>query len=306
VLSSGRLGLRTAASILTIDSDRTIEVAGLRYTYPGGDAEVVRGLTFDVRAGEIFGFLGPSGAGKSTTQKILTGVVRGHAGMVRVFGRDLTELGRDYYERIGVSFEFPALYGKLTGVENLEFFRRLYRGRTEEPETLLARVGLSDAARRRAGEYSKGMKMRLGLCRALVHRPSLLFLDEPTTGQDPGNARLVKDLILEQRAGGATVFLTTHDMTVAAELCDRVAFIVVGEIVLVDAPRALMVRHGRRTVRVEYRDDGAVRAREFELDGLGTHAEFLTLLRERPIETIHTLDATLEDVFLRVTGARLS
>jgi fluoroquinolone transport system ATP-binding protein len=289
-----------------MDSTHMIEVAGLRFAYPGSNEDALRGLSFAVGVGEIFGFLGPSGAGKSTTQKVLTGVLRGYQGTVRVFGRSLPELGRDYYERIGVSFEFPSLYGKLTGIENLEFFRRLYRRPTENPELLLARVGLSDAAHRRASGYSKGMKMRLGLCRALVNRPSLLFLDEPTTGQDPGHARLIKNLILEQRAEGATVFLTTHDMAVAAELCDRVAFIVGGEIVLVDAPRALMISHGRRTVRVEYRDDGAVRAAEFDLDGIGTNAEFLTLIRQRPVETIHTLDATLEDVFLRVTGARLS
>jgi fluoroquinolone transport system ATP-binding protein len=287
-------------------SDPLIEVVGLRYRYPRSNTEALRGLTFHIEPGEIFGVLGPSGAGKSTTQKVLIGVLRGYTGAVRIFGRELPELGRDYNERIGVSFEFPALFSKLTGIENVDFFRRLYRGPTERPETLLARLGLSDAARQRAGSYSKGMKMRLGLCRALVNRPSLLFLDEPTTGQDPGHARLVKDLILEQRARGATVFLTTHDMTVAAELCDRVAFIVSGQIVLVDEPRALTVRHGRRTVRVEYRDDGAIRAREFALDGLGTNSDFLALLREQPIETIHTLDATLEDVFLQVTGARLS
>jgi fluoroquinolone transport system ATP-binding protein len=289
-----------------MDSNHVIEVARLRFAYPGSNEDALCGLSFAVGVGEIFGFLGPSGAGKSTTQKVLTGVLRGYRGTVRVFGRSLQEFGREYYERIGVSFEFPSLYGKLTGMENLEFFRRLYRHPTENSELLLARVGLSDAAHRRASAYSKGMKMRLGLCRALVNRPSLLFLDEPTTGQDPGHARLIKDLILERRAEGATVFLTTHDMTVAAELCDRVAFIVGGEIILVDAPRALMVGHGRRTVRVEYRDDGAVRAAEFDLDGIGANVEFLTLIRQRAVETIHTLDATLEDVFLRVTGARLS
>jgi fluoroquinolone transport system ATP-binding protein len=289
-----------------MDSTQVIEVAGLRFAYPRSNEDALRGLSFAVEVGEIFGFLGPSGAGKSTTQKILTGVLRGYRGTVRVFGRPLPELGRDYYERIGVSFEFPSLYGKLTGRENLEFFRRLYRRPTESPELLLARLGLSDAAHRRGSAYSKGMKMRLGICRALLNRPSLLFLDEPTTGQDPGHARLVKDLILEGRAQGATVFLTTHDMSVAAELCDRVAFIVAGQIVLIDSPRALMVSHGRRTVRVEYRDDGVIRAAEFELDGIGANTEFLTLIRERAIETIHTLDATLEDVFLRVTGAPLS
>jgi fluoroquinolone transport system ATP-binding protein len=291
---------------MAMPTDRLIDVSGLRYAYPGSRADALGGLTFHVNAGEILGFLGPSGAGKSTTQKVLTGVLRGYAGTVRIFGRELATLGREYYEQIGVSFEFPSLFGKLTGLENLDFFRRLYRGPTDDPRALLAHLDLSDAADRRAATYSKGMKMRLGLCRALVSRPSLLFLDEPTTGQDPLNARRVKDLVLERRAQGATVFLTTHDMTVAAELCDRVAFIVGGQIVLVDAPRALMVRHGRRTVRVEYRDNGAVRAREFELEGLGSNTDFFGLLRAWPIETIHTLDATLEDVFLEVTGARLA
>jgi fluoroquinolone transport system ATP-binding protein len=192
-----------------MDSTHVIEVAGLRFAYPGSNEDALRGLSFGVGVGEIFGFLGPSGAGKSTTQKILTGVLRGYPGTVRVFGRPLAELGRDYYERIGVSFEFPSLYGKLTGLENLEFFRRLYRRPTESPELLLARLGLADAAHRRGSAYSKGMKMRLGICRALLNRASLLFLDEPTTGQDPGHARLVKDLILERRAQGATVLQRT-------------------------------------------------------------------------------------------------
>lgn len=283
-----------------------IQVDDLRFTYPGARREALKGLSFDVEPGEVFGFLGPSGSGKSTTQKILTGLLAGHGGGVRVFGSPLADLGRDYYERIGISFEVPNVYGKLTGRENLEFFASLHRAPTRSPDELLAMVGLEEDADERAAGYSKGMRMRLNFCRALLTDPELLFLDEPTSGQDPENARRVKEIIRERGQAGTTVFLTTHDMTVAAELCDRVAFLVDGRIVLIDAPRTLMVRHGERTVRIEYRGASGLEREEFELDGLGSNERFLDLLRTRSIETIHTLDATLEDVFLEVTGRRLT
>lgn len=282
-----------------------ISVRNLRYTYRGSSSAALRGIEFDVRPGEVFGFLGPSGAGKSTTQKVLTGLLAGYHGEVRVFGRSLAELGRDYYERIGVSFEFPNVYGKLTGRENLEFFRSLYRERTAEPDALFELVGLSDAADQRVASYSKGMKMRLNVCRALLANPELLFLDEPTSGQDPVNARRIRDLIRARRDAGATVFLTTHDMWAAADLCDRVAFIVDGRIAAVDAPHAFMVRHGRRRLRVEHRTAGATEVSEFDLDGLGQNQEFLRLLQGNAIDAMHTLDATLEDVFIELTGRRI-
>jgi fluoroquinolone transport system ATP-binding protein len=282
-----------------------IEVEGLRFTYPGRAGETLRGIDFSVRAGEVFGFLGPSGAGKSTTQKILTGVLGGYRGRVRVLGAEIREHGPGLYERVGVGFELPNVYSRLTGLENLRFFASLYDGETVPPEELLASVGLEEAGGERVAEYSKGMKMRLNFCRALLNRPELLLLDEPTSGLDPGHAREMKRIIRERARGGVTVFLTTHDMGVAAEICDRVAFMVDGRIPLIDTPRALMVRQGSRTVRVEYREGGGLARREFPLDGIGDDAAFLSLLRERPIETIHTLDATLEEVFIAVTGQRL-
>jgi fluoroquinolone transport system ATP-binding protein len=283
-----------------------IDVRSLRYTYPGAPTEALRGLDFGVREGEIFGFLGPSGSGKSTTQKVLTGLLSSHEGEVRVFDRPLAEHGRGYYDRIGVAFEVPNVYGNLTGRENLEFFASLHRTPTADPDELLGLVGLADAAGQRAASYSKGMLMRLNFCRALLTDPELLFLDEPTTGQDPENARRIKAIVRARRAAGATVFMTTHDMTVAAELCDRVAFLVDGRITLVDAPRDLMIRHGERRVRVEYRSAGRLERCEFDLDALGRDERFLALLRDGTIETIHTLDATLEDVFLEVTGRGLT
>ena len=282
-----------------------VDVDGLTFTYARGTSPAVRDLSFRIDRGEIFGFLGPSGAGKSTTQKVLIGLLRGYRGAVSVLGRDLATWGADYYEEIGVSFELPNHYLRLTGLENLGYFRALYRGETRRPETLLEMVGLAGDGRRLVAEYSKGMKTRLGVARALLNDPRLIFLDEPTVGLDPGSGRGVRNLVRELKQAGRTVFLTTHDMTVADELCDRVAFIVDGEIRLVDSPRDLKLAHGARTVAVEYDLRGEPGRREFPLDGLGDDPDFLALLREATVRTLHTQEATLEDVFLRVTGHSL-
>ena len=282
-----------------------VDVDTLTFTYASGTMPAVRNLAFRIDRGEIFGFLGPSGAGKSTTQKVLTGLLRGYRGAVSVLGRDLREWGSDYYEQIGVSFELPNHYLRLTGAENLSYFRALYRGDTRRPEALLEMVGLAEDGARLVSEYSKGMKTRLGVARALLNDPQLIFLDEPTVGLDPGSGRRIRNLIREMKEAGRTVFLTTHDMTVADDLCDRVAFIVNGEIRLVESPHDLKLAHGARTVVMEYGLGGSPGRREFPLDGLGANADFLALLREATVHTLHTQEATLEDVFLRVTGHSL-
>ncbi|MDY6917521.1 MAG: ABC transporter ATP-binding protein [Chloroflexota bacterium] len=283
-----------------------ISVKDLQFTYPGSRTKTLRGLSFTVEDAEIFGFLGPSGAGKSTTQKVVIGILRDYQGTISVLNRDLHDYGNDYYERIGVSFEFPNVFNKLTARENLEFFRSMYSGDTEEPLRLLGLVGLTDAADKRAAHFSKGMKMRLNLARAFLNRPQLLFLDEPTEGQDPANARRIKDILLEKKAGGTTIFLTTHNMTVAEELCDRVAFIVDGQIKLIDSPHELMLRYGRHVLRVEYRRNNQVETEEFNLEGIGEDGRFLSLLLEAEIKTIHSMESTLEDVFIKVTGRSLA
>ena len=285
-----------------------ITVSGLRYTYPKAAQEVLHGLDFDIDEGEILGFLGPSGAGKSTTQKILIGLLKGYRGSVTVLGRELRTWGNDYYEQIGVSFELPNHYLRLTARENLSYFRSLYSGATRDPMQLLEWVGLAEDADRRVSTFSKGMKVRLNVARSLLNHPRLLFLDEPTTGLDPVNARHIKDLILEQRSQGTTVFVTTHSMELADELCDRVAFINAGSISLIDAPTALKRRYGKRLVTVEYRNSAhGIETREFPLDGLGYNDDFISLLRtaER-LEAIHTQETTLESIFIQVTGRELA
>ena len=176
-----------------------------------------------------------------------------------MWGKDPLAWGPDYYQRIGVSFELPNHYQKLTGLENLRFFASLYDGDTLDPMELLDAVGLADDANTRVGKYSKGMQMRLTFARALINDPELLFLDEPTSGLDPVNARKVKNMVLDLKARGRTIFLTTHDMSTADELCDRVAFVVDGRIVALDTPAELKIARSQRLVRVEYRgDNGAL------------------------------------------------
>ena len=282
-----------------------IRVRNLQYTYSGADQPALRGLDFSVEDGEVFGFLGPSGAGKSTTQNVLIGLLDDYTGEAKLFDREVREWGPKLYERIGVSAETPNLYRKLTGRENLELFASLYGGAVRNPVDLFERLGMADAVDRRVGTYSKGMQMRLNFIRALIHDPELVFLDEPTAGIDPGNARSVKAIIEDLRQDGRTVFLTTHDMAVADHLCDRVGFIVNGQLTVVDAPRTLKLKYGEPSVTVEYRSDGALADRVFPLSDISDNEAFQELLQRGHIETIHTAEATLEDVFIEVTGERL-
>ncbi len=282
-----------------------IKVENLHYTYPDGKDETIKGMNFQVDKGEIFGFLGPSGAGKSTTQKILFGILKNYAGSVILNGIEIKRVTADFYENIGVSFEFPNFFGKLTALENLNFFRSLYKGSTLEPVELMGAVGLEKDKDVRFENFSKGMKARLNFCRALLNDADILFLDEPTSGLDPVNQKIVKDLIRQQKSKGKTIFLTTHNMNVADEVCDRVAFITEGKIDLIDSPQKLKVENGENTVSVEYHVDGQINRENFSMEYLGNNKEFLKIIKKHKIETIHSQEATLEDVFIKTTGKRL-
>ena len=282
-----------------------IKVSQLDYSYAKNNELVLKGLNFEVHPREIFGFLGPSGAGKSTTQKVLIGLLKGYQGQVSIMGQDLKAWKSGFYENIGVSFEFPNHFLKLTAYENLVYFSRLYKTRTLDPLAVLEQVGLAGDARQPVETYSKGMRNRLTVARALLHNPQLLFLDEPTSGLDPLNARMIKDVIRSQKEQGRTIFLTTHNMSVAEELCDRVALIVDGQISLIDSPQALKLQYGKPNVRVEAGQNGNFVKREFPVVGLGENRDFLELIRSTEVRTIHSLEATLEDVFIQVTGRSL-
>lgn len=282
-----------------------IQVSDLSLTYPGTRNPAVDGISFEVGKGEIFGFLGPSGAGKSTTQRVLCRLLQHWSGSVTVMDRSLADWGQDYFAHVGVSFELPNHYLQLTARENLKLFANLYPQAVTRSENLLAVVDLTADADTRVGQFSKGMMQRLSFVRAFQHEPRLVFLDEPTAGLDPVNARRITDHLQSLRADGCTIFLTTHDMHIADLLCDRVAFMVQGRLALIDTPRNLRLAHGRKQVQVEYRTGEGRRQELFDLDGIGGNERFAELLRSEEIETIHTQEATLEDIFIRTTGEQL-
>lgn len=285
--------------------EHVISVADLRVRYRGAATPAVDGITFDVARGEIFGFLGPNGAGKSTTQRVLTRMLRDYEGTAEVLGRPVRAWGPDYFEDVGVGFELPAHYAKLTARENLAGLAAFYRGPVEPVDALLELVDLADAADRRVATFSKGMQMRLNLARALLNRPEVLFLDEPSSGLDPTHAGGIRELIRAQADLGRTVFLTTHDMVTADQLCDRVAFMASGRIAAVDTPRNFKLAHGRRTIVAEYRADGRLERRELPLGAPETATALHDLLARGDLETMHTREASLDDVFVAVTGGAL-
>jgi fluoroquinolone transport system ATP-binding protein len=280
-----------------------IRVEDLRFRYPGAAASALDGVSFNVAQGEVYGLLGPSGAGKSTTQRILMGLLRGYTGEVELFGRPLSSLGRDLYHRIGVSFELPALYLRLTALENLRLFAALYDRPTRDPMEMLALVDLSDAAGQRVDQFSKGMKMRLNLCRALLPDPELVFLDEPTTGQDPARARLTRDLVRDLKRTGKTVFLTTHNMAEAEDVCDRVGFLVAGRIPVTGTPSELMRQFGLRELEVTVSMTSGTETRRYTIAGIGENPDFLGFLRTGEVTSMHTMEASLDDIFIKAIGA---
>lgn len=282
-----------------------ITVKNLKFSYPKADSDTIHGIDFTIKKGEIFGFLGPSGAGKSTTQKILIGLLKKYRGSVIVSDQEVGEKNRDFYEKIGVAFEFPNFYSKLTGLENMDFFNSLYKNSHKDIPSLFKMVNLQDSMNERVGNYSKGMKMRLNFIRSLLHNPDILFLDEITSGLDPVNSRLMKDIIRKMNNDGKTIIITTHNMHDADELCDRVAFIVDGKIPLIDSPRSMKLSCGEKKVRIEYRKSGMLHTADFLIDNIGSNDDFLKIIKNEDIETIHSMESTLEDVFIKVTGREL-
>ncbi|MBT9177414.1 MAG: Fluoroquinolones export ATP-binding protein [Firmicutes bacterium] len=283
-----------------------ITVKGLNHSYKKGGPFAVKDANFEIAKGEILGFLGPSGAGKSTTQGVLTGLLPLQTGEVNVAGFDMRHPKRELYNQLGVSFEQSNVYAKLTALENLQFYASLFDVPTEDPMKLLALVGLDHVARKRTGEFSKGMKHRLTFARSMINKPEVWFLDEPTTGLDPAIAHDIKGIIKERNNRGATVFLTTHNMQVADELCHRVAFIVDGEIKLIDSPRNLKLRYGERVVDVEHTADGALKTERMSLSAREDQQRLNHLLEQGTVQTMHTKEATLEEIFIAVTGRGLS
>ena len=281
-----------------------IEVKNLTFSY-GKDKQALHGLDFTVEDGEIFGFLGPNGSGKSTTQKILTGILKGHGGKVSLFGQDISAAhGQEFFQKIGVLFEFPYLYANLSAVDNLNYFASFYHKeqRRDIGELLDTLEFKPDFLKKPVSSYSKGMRQRVSMARALVSNPRLLFLDEPTSGLDPSGAVLFRKIIEQERKKGTTVFVTTHNMVDADLLCDRVAFIAAGNLVALDTPKRLKEKNSNHRVAIDYlyrgqRESKTIEAPELEAGIPFAHDEIIS---------IHSQEPTLEDMFIQYTGRGLS
>jgi len=274
-------------------------------TYQYGDLIAVDHIDFEVAEQEIFAFLGPNGAGKSTTINMLTGQLKPGEGQATILGTDVADDPNKVQEKIGVCFEITNLYEQLSANDNLTLFAKLFGVREFDPEVLIKRVGLDGRGDDTVETYSKGMKQRLMVARALVNRPEVLFLDEPTEGLDPQSSLAIRNIILEERERGATIFLTTHDMVEADKLSDRVAFIDDGKIAAIDTPHNLKQQFGKRVLRAEVSGDGKLEEREIELDQPKTAAEVKRLFEQEQVVTVHTEEATLEDIFIEITGRAL-
>jgi ABC-2 type transport system ATP-binding protein len=277
-----------------------IEVEDLVKRY--GDVHAVNGISFTVAEGEIFGLLGHNRAGKTTTIRMLTGRTLPTSGTARIAGHDVVSQLGQVKPLINLVFEEPNLYERLTGRENLRFFAELYDVDAKRVDELLRLVDLTEAADRKLKTYSSGMKQRLLVARALINDPRLLFLDEPTRGLDPTSARELRDLVAGLSDKGTTVFITTHYMEEADELCDRVAFLSHGEIVALDAPRELKLRYGQRTARVLLRDR---REETIRLDNPADAMRLEQWMAQDDVLTLHSQEGTLEDVFIELAGRPL-
>lgn len=282
-----------------------IKVENLYHSYTNDDKYAVKNVSFEVEKGEIFGFLGPSGAGKSTTQGILTGLLPLQKGNAVVVDYDMKHPKRAMFNKIGVSFEQSNVYGKLTAKENLEFYKKLFDVPTEDSAKLLQLAGLDHVADKQASTFSKGMKHRLTFVRSMINNPELWFLDEPTTGLDPAIASKIKDIIKEKNQQGTTVFLTTHNMFIADELCDRVGFIIDGELKLIDSPRNLKLQYGEKFVEVEYKEGDKINKETLSLIKEQDRLRLNDIINKGNIEMMHTKEATLEEIFIQVTGRGL-
>lgn len=281
-----------------------IEVRNLTFSY-GKEKQALHGLNFSVEDGEIFGFLGPNGSGKSTTQKILTGILKGHGGMASLFGKDLREVHtQEFFQKIGVLFEFPYLYANLSALDNLRYFSSFYpKEQLRDAREVLDELEFKrDFLRKPVSSYSKGMRQRVSMARALISNPKLLFLDEPTSGLDPTGAVLFRRIIEKERQKGTTVFVTTHNMLDADLLCDRVAFISDGNIVALDTPKNLKEQNGSRSIAVRYLYQGRREEQTLEAQSLKAGIPF----PYDELLSIHSKEPTLEDIFIRYAGRRLS
>ncbi len=276
-----------------------IQVEGAGISFGGRPA--LREVSFEVSEGEIFGFLGPSGAGKTTTIKLLTRQLRPQAGSVRLFGQPVERLPVSAFDQIGVLTDTSGLYERLSVEDNLNLFADLKGVPRARALEALERVGLTGEEKKAAKKLSRGMAQRVMLARAVLHKPRLLFLDEPTAALDPATSRAVQDMLRELNQEGTTIFLTTHRMEEADRLCNRVAFLNEGVIAACDSPQALKLRHAPNLLVAVGMDGERVTAEK----SAGGLAQLSRAFEGKALSTVHSQEPDLEEIFLTLTGRKL-
>lgn len=259
-------------------------------------------ISFQIKHGEIFGFLGPSGSGKTTLVKILTSQLQQTAGTVKVFGHDVRNLQNpEQMKRIGILTDNSGLYDRLSVYDNLELFCKLYDIDLKRIDEVLEEVNLIQDKKTLVKQLSKGMKQRVTLARAILHKPELLFLDEPTSALDPTNKKQIHQVLRKLNEDGTTIFLSTHDMQEAEELCHRVAFLHNGHLLELDTPQQLRVKHGDESINILLKDGTSVTVKQDEAGSLAISQ----YINSKELLTIHSNEPNLGDIFIKLTGRAL-
>ncbi|MCI8638514.1 MAG: ABC transporter ATP-binding protein [Coprococcus sp.] len=259
----------------------------------------LKDINMTLHQGEILGFLGPSGAGKTTTIKIITGQLRQTSGEARLLSTDSTNIDASIYEKIGVVSDNSGIYEKMTVWQNLSIFAKIWKVPKERVEQVIAQVGLTEHAKKPAGKLSKGQTQRLVLARAVLHKPRVLFLDEPTSGLDPATAVEIHQMLLDLKAEGMAIFLTTHNMEEATKLCDKVALLHEGEIVEFGSPQEICLKYNRDKKYQVLLNSNTELVLEQNPENI---QKIATWMGHDEIACIHSCEPTLETVFLEVTG----
>ena len=261
-----------------------------------GSKKALHQISFEIKEGEIFGFLGPSGSGKTTMINVLTGQLPADQGKTVLLGKNSQDLTSNDLEQIGIVSDGSGFYEKMSLYKNLLIYAKLYGLKSDRVNQVLQQVGLADAKDIIAEKLSTGMKQRMFLARALLNAPKILFLDEPTSGLDPTTSKMVHTLLQELKQAGTTIFLTTHDMHEATLLCDRLSLLNKGNLIEYGSPQDIIQKyHVDKKVRVVYNDG---REQIVPFDEL-PHLDTTDLM------VVHSCEPTLEEIFIRLTGEKL-
>lgn len=262
-----------------------------------GRKRALNSINFEIREGEIFGFLGPSGSGKTTMINILTGQLLPDSGITQLLGKDSQDLHPTDLEKIGIVSDQSGFYEKLSLEKNLLLYAKLYGVNLNRVDELLDKVGLLASKKILAEQLSTGMKQRMLLARALINQPKILFLDEPTSGLDPTTSKSIHELLVQLKESGTTIFLTTHDMNEATILCDHLSLLNKGKLIEEGSPADIIQKYNtNKRIKVIYKNR---EERIFDFSELST-------LATNDLISIHSCEPTLEEIFIRLTGEKLN